>query len=67
MITPYWRCEFPQDMTREEMLAELQRCDPNGCWTDKAADDEGMEPMTLEEALFHYGRMIGAGITGDAF
>lgn len=32
-------------MTREQMIAELVRIDPNGIWTDEDNRAEGYEPM----------------------
>ena len=64
--TAGWTFEFPTGITREAMLAELQAADPNGCWTDSAAEADGMEALSMEETLFHFGRYIQACNTGDA-
>lgn len=37
--------------SREAILDFLQEIDPNGTWTDRASYDEGLEPLTYDEAL----------------
>ena len=37
--------------TREAILQFMQEIDPNGVWTDKISHEEGLEPLTYDEAL----------------
>lgn len=39
------------DQNRQACIAWLCQNDPNGCYTDEDCHAEGMEPMTLVEAL----------------
>jgi hypothetical protein len=41
------------DSARENLLAWLQWCDPNGCYTDELAAAEDFDPITLAEAWDH--------------
>jgi hypothetical protein len=36
----------------------MQEVDPNGSWTDKASFDDGLEPLTFDEALIELEEMI---------
>ena len=44
--------------TRESILQFMQEVDPNGSWTDKASFDDGLEPLTFDEALIELEEMI---------
>lgn len=44
--------------SREAILDFLQEMDPNGSWTDKASYDDGLEPLTYDEALIELEDMI---------
>lgn len=44
--------------SRESILDFLQEMDPNGSWTDKASYDDGLEPLTYDEALIELEDMI---------
>ena len=35
---------------RTAVLAAMQEIDPNGCWTDQCAADEGLEPVSIPVA-----------------
>jgi hypothetical protein len=37
--------------SRESILDFLQEIDPDGTWTDKASIEDGLEPLTYDEAL----------------
>ena len=37
--------------SRESILQFMQEIDPNGSWTDKVSHEEGLEPLTYDEAL----------------
>lgn len=39
--------------SREAILDFLQKMDPNGSYTDNASYDEGLEPLTFDEALIY--------------
>lgn len=43
---------------RESILQFMQEVDPNGSWTDKASFDDGLEPLTFDEALIELEEMI---------
>lgn len=36
-------------LDRESLQVVMQRCDPNGCWTDDLSEGEGFTPPTLDE------------------
>ncbi len=46
------------DSDRETILAWLQWCDPNGCFTDELGESEGFDPLTLSEAWEAVSAMI---------
>jgi len=37
--------------TREGAISILMSIDPNGTWSDEDCQAEGLEPLTLDEAL----------------
>lgn len=37
--------------SRDSILDFLQEIDPNGTWTDKVSIEDGLEPLTYDEAL----------------
>ena len=45
-------------MNRQGLLQTLQYLDPNGCWTDALARQEGLEPASLEDAIAAYEEMV---------
>jgi hypothetical protein len=45
--------------TREGAISILMGIDPNGTWSDEDCIAEGLEPLTLEEALEEIKRLEG--------
>jgi hypothetical protein len=43
--------------TREGAISILKNIDPNGTWSDEDCIAEGIEPLTLEEALAEIKRL----------
>ena len=43
--------------TREGAISILKSIDPNGTWSDEDCIAEGIEPLTLEEALAEMKRL----------
>lgn len=45
--------------TREGAISILKSIDPNGTWSDEDCEAEGLEPLTLDEALAEIKRLEG--------
>ena len=37
--------------SRERLIELVQRCDPNGCWTDELGAAEGFDPIRKADLL----------------
>jgi hypothetical protein len=50
---PYhtWTAETAQTATRDQLIAWLVWNDPNGCYRDDDAEEEGFDVLTRETAL----------------
>jgi len=47
-----------EEITRCRIIEECERIDPNGCYRDSACIAEGIEPMSLSEAIVQCGRLL---------
>jgi len=46
------------EVTRCRIIEECERIDPNGCYRDSACIADGVEPMSLSEAIVQCGRLL---------
>lgn len=53
-------------VSRKDILSFLQWNDPNGRYTDKASREEGLEPLTKEEALEYLQGVLAEGASSGS-